>query len=187
MTCLLSGLGAFRLKDLEQNEILLVAKGLYGFLVYATEFWTEYLLCYEPSHELRLESSQEPFLRLAGQLADKLERLDPTDLDKSASGDLVDKRLARLQKYGVLWKHVERALNARSPKSLEARVFKTHGMFWHQLFAIYTDSHTVEEGTRHSSNSLPLSDPISDLLTSYQEVVKSLIGQTFHAGISASQ
>ena len=45
----------------------------------------------------------------------------------------------------------------------------------------------MEEGTRHSSKSLPLSDPISDLLASYQEVVKSLIGQTFHAGLSASE
>ena len=129
MTCLLSGLESFHLKDLGQNEVLLVAKGLYGFLVYATEFWTEYLLCYELAQESRLESSLEPFLRLAGQLADKLERLDPTNLDKSTSGDLVDKRLAKLQKYGVLWKHVERALKARSPKSLEARVFKTQGMY----------------------------------------------------------
>ncbi|KAJ4127046.1 hypothetical protein NW768_008667 [Fusarium equiseti] len=174
MACLLSGLESFRLKDLGQNQILLVAKGLYGFLVYATEFWTEYLLCYEPSQESRLESSPEPFLRLAGQLANELERLDPTNLDKSASGDLVDKRLAKLQKYGVLWKHVECALNARSPKSLEARVFKTQ-------------AEEGEEGTGHCSKSLPLSDPISDLLTSYQEVVKALIGQTFHAGISASE
>ena len=140
MTCLLSGLEGFRLRDPGQNEILLVANGLYGFLVYATEFWTEYLLCYEPAQESRLESSTEPFLRLAGQLADKLERLDPTSLDKRTSGDLVDKRLAKLQKYGVLWKHVERALNSRSPKSLEARVFKTQGMFWHQPFSIYTNS-----------------------------------------------
>jgi hypothetical protein len=128
MACLLSGLESFRLKDPGLNEILLVAKGLYGFLIYATEFWTEYLLCYEPCQESRLEGPPEPFSRLAGQLSDELERLDPTNLDKSASSDLVDKRLAKLQKYGVLWKHVERALNARSPKSLEARVFKTQGM-----------------------------------------------------------
>ena len=129
MTCLLSGLESFRLKAPGHNEILLVAKRLYGFLVYATEFWTEYLLCYEPAQESRLESSTEPFLRLAGQLADKLEGLNPRNLDKNTSGDLVDRRLGKLQKYGVLWKHVERALNARSPKSLEARVFKTQGMF----------------------------------------------------------
>lgn len=82
---------------------------------------------YEPSQGLSVEGSPEPFIRLACQLADDLENLDPANLDKSTNGDLVDKRLAKLQKYGVLWKHVERALKARSAKSLEARILQIEG------------------------------------------------------------
>jgi len=84
-------------------------------------------MSYEPSQGLSVEGSPDPFIHLACQLADNLERLGPTKLDESTNGDLVDKRLAKLQKYGVLWKHVERTLKARSAKSLEARVLQTEG------------------------------------------------------------
>ncbi|KAI1070812.1 hypothetical protein LB507_006787 [Fusarium sp. FIESC RH6] len=127
ITCLLSGLGIFRSQELGQNKVLCVAKGLYGFLVYAAEFWTEYLMDYEPSQVLSLGGSLDPFVRLACQLAEELENLDPAKLEESTNGDLVDKRLAKLQKYGVLWKHVERALKARSAKNLEARILQTEG------------------------------------------------------------
>ncbi|CAG7555276.1 unnamed protein product [Fusarium equiseti] len=171
VACLLSGLDTFLLQDPGQDTIIRVAKGLYGFLVYATEFWTEYLLSYGHSNNTSVEGSTDPFLRLAVRLAANLEKLQPVGSDESLTGDLADKRLAKLQKYGVLWKHVERALKARSPKGLEARVLQTQ----------------VEEATRHRSRSLLLSDPISNLLTSYQDVVKLLIGQTFHTGLSASE
>ena len=82
---------------------------------------------YEPSQVLSLEGSLDPFIRLACQLTEKLESLDLEKLEESTNGDLIDKRLAKLQKYGVLWKHVERALKARSAKSLEARILQTEG------------------------------------------------------------
>lgn len=151
ITCLLSGLGIFRSGDLGQHKVLCVAKGLYGFLVYAAEFWTEYLMSYEPSRVLGVEGSPEPFIRLACQLADVLENLDPEKSEQSTNGDLVDKRLAKLHKYGVLWKHVERALKARSVKSLEARILQTQGTPRNQVSAVHTDSFMQVRATKFGS------------------------------------
>lgn len=104
-----------------------MAKGLHGFHVYATEYWTEHLLSYAVSADTIDTASSPSLLTLACQLADKLELLGPETVDECESdANLMDERLVSLRYYVVLQKHVERALKARSLKNLESRILQTH-------------------------------------------------------------
>ncbi|RGP69068.1 nacht domain-containing [Fusarium longipes] len=122
VTCLLSALETFGSQYPQQERLLRVAKGLYGLHVYATEFWTEYLLSCADTVDKTREASSATLIRLACQLTDELERLNPTGTETSATVEPYDKRLATLQKYGILWRHLDRALKARSQKNLEFKV-----------------------------------------------------------------
>lgn len=112
----------------EEDKFLRVAKGLHGFHIYATEFWTEYLLSYSVLGDANSTSSAPSLITLACQLADKMEELGPATLGESESEPrLIDERLVSLQQHAVLQKHVERALNARSLQNLESRILQEHG------------------------------------------------------------
>lgn len=105
-----------------------IAKGLHGFHVYATEFWTEYLLSYAVSDDATKTPSATSLIILARQLADELETFGPASHGESDSETgLLDERLVSLQQHAVLQKHVERALKARSLKNLESRILQAHG------------------------------------------------------------
>ncbi|RSL79211.1 hypothetical protein CEP52_017550 [Fusarium oligoseptatum] len=112
ITCLLSGLRLFRNEFHEQERLLRVVKGLHGFHVYATEYWTEYLLSHAAGTDGSTIASPTPLITLACQLADEMEN---------------SKRLAPLEQYPTLHKHVGRALRARSLKNLEARILEGYG------------------------------------------------------------
>jgi hypothetical protein len=75
------------------------------------------------------QNSSETLIRLACQLAEELDRSDPVRTDEDTTIELAEKRLVRLQKYGLLWKHVNRALKTRSPKNLEIKVLQNQGKF----------------------------------------------------------
>lgn len=67
-------------------------------------------------------------ISLACQLADDLEKSNPTHTGESESEtSLIDERLVSLEQHVVLKKHVERALKGRSLKSLESRVLQVYG------------------------------------------------------------
>ena len=104
-------------------------KGIHGFHVYATEYWTEYLLCLAQSTN-GLDITSALFV-LACRLADKLnEGSDSATAEEvdSESG-LLDDRLVLLREHSALYKYVERALKARSLKRLESELLQTHGKF----------------------------------------------------------
>ncbi|KAH8688529.1 hypothetical protein BGZ61DRAFT_494602 [Ilyonectria robusta] len=133
ITCLLSGLKVFGNTYRQEDAYLRVAKGLHGFHVYATEYWTEHLLSYAVSADTLNTASSPSLLALACQLADELEL----------------------------------ALKARSLKNLESRILQAHN--------------------RQRSKPPIVSEGISIMLASYQEVVRSLLYQTHYPGLSVDE
>lgn len=106
-----------------------MVKGLHGFHVYATEYWTEYLLSYAVSDGGR-DTNSSLFV-LAYRLADRLEEaVNPTTAKEvDSESRMVDERLTSLGHHAALYKQVEGALKARSLKRLESEHLQEHGMF----------------------------------------------------------
>ena len=129
ITCLLSGLEVFSKPYEEQTKCLRVVKGLHGFHVYATEYWTEYLLSYAVfAGGLDTNSS---LLVFAYRLADRLEEaVSPTTAKEvDSESRMLDERLTSLRQHAALYEQVERALKARSLKRLESELLQEHGKF----------------------------------------------------------
>lgn len=129
VTCLLSGLEVFSETYPEQPKYLRVLKGLHGFHVYATEYWTEYLLSHTMSNG-GIDASSAFFV-LACQLAHKLnEAANPTSLiEIDSEASLSDERLLLLKQHAVLYNLVDKALKARSLKRLESEYLQDQGKF----------------------------------------------------------
>jgi len=107
-----------------------VVKGLHGFHVYATEYWTEYLLSYAVSAGgLDTNSS---LLALAYRLADRLEEAASHTTAKEVDSEsrMLDERLTSLRQHAALYKLVDGALKARSLKRLESELLQVHGKFY---------------------------------------------------------
>ena len=122
VSCLVSGLQVMNESYDEQQKLLRFVKGIHGFHVYATEYWTEYLLA-----NARITGGlKETLLEVATRLADILDQLE----DTSCSGlpipkttlDIKDDRLELLEVYGSLRKHMERSLFARYKKRFESEL-----------------------------------------------------------------
>jgi hypothetical protein len=129
VTCLLSGSDVFSETCQEQTKCLRVVKGLHGFHVYATEYWTEYLLSHTMSNG-GIDASSAFFV-LVCQLAQKLnEAADPTTLiETDSEANLSDERLVLLKQHAVLYNLVDKALKARSLKRLESEYLQEQGKF----------------------------------------------------------
>ena len=100
-----------------------MVKGLHGFHVYATEYWTEYLLSHAVSAG-GLDTNSSLFV-LAYRLTDRLEEAREFDSEPR----MLDERLTSLRQHAALHKRVEGALKARSLKRLEAELLQEHGKF----------------------------------------------------------
>ncbi|EEU35842.1 uncharacterized protein NECHADRAFT_20921, partial [Fusarium vanettenii 77-13-4] len=129
VTCLLSGFRVFGSKLSEQERFLRVGKGLHGFHVYATEYWSEYLLSHVATTDGLATDSPAPLTILACQLA---EAVEVSGLGSVAEHDMgtsqPDERLQNLRQYPTLYNCVGRALKARSLKNLEARLLGGYGL-----------------------------------------------------------
>jgi hypothetical protein len=173
VTCLLSGFNVFCHTYAEQDRTLRVAKGLHGLHVYATEFWTEYLLSSAASECLRAEDDSVPLLDIACKLAASLNGTPAITIPNSWHLEkMMDKRLQFLKQHPMLQKLVNQALQARSLDNLESRVLRTC---------------SIEQETQQHPNLLIVSDGISKMLASYQEVVKSLLDQNYHPELSTDE
>lgn len=132
VTCLLSGLELFGRTINESTRFLRLIKGVHGFHVYATEFWTEYLLdASAATGGLDVSSS---LFNVAYQLAMKLEELEEPTMPILATDSAVDQRLQSLRQHEVLHRHVESALKARSRKRLESEMPRQFGKFVLNLY-----------------------------------------------------
>ncbi|KAM0267836.1 hypothetical protein ACHAPA_005433 [Fusarium lateritium] len=173
VTCLLSGFNIFCHTNTEQDKALRVAKGLHGLHIYATEFWTEYLLSWAVSEYQRAEDDLAPLLQIACKLAASLNESPTKAIPNSEHlGKMIDKRLEFLDQHPMLQKLVNQALQARSLGNLESRVFRKS---------------LIDQETEQHFDPLIISDGISNMLASYQEVVKSLLDQNYHSELSTEE
>jgi hypothetical protein len=106
-----------------------VVKGLHGFHVYATEYWTEYLLSHAVSAG-GLDTNSSLFVfayRLADRLEEAVNPIAAKEVDSESR--MLDERLTSLRQHAALHKQVEGALKARSLKQLESELLQEHGKF----------------------------------------------------------
>jgi len=119
ITCLLSGLQVFNGDFNSQTRLTRLIKGVHGLHVYATEFWTEYLLSEVAATGKPDISSQ--FFSMALLLANRLDEAAVTIASTGCIGasDNRDDRLQLLLEHKVLYKHIKAAMESRSRKRLE--------------------------------------------------------------------
>ncbi|CBX99800.1 hypothetical protein LEMA_P073890.1 [Plenodomus lingam JN3] len=169
VSCLLSGLQVMNESYDEQKKMLRFVKGIHGFHVYATEYWTEYLL----ANARTTGGLKKGLVEVATRLADVLDKLEDTSplgfpLPK-ATIDIKDDRLALLEGYGSLRKHMERSLFARSKQRFESELQATTG-----------PASGVPKTFVHQ-------DGISAALDLYQKTVETILGQDSCPGASAKE
>ncbi|KAL7964170.1 hypothetical protein HDV63DRAFT_398832 [Trichoderma sp. SZMC 28014] len=171
VTCLLSGLEIFNEAYNKHVRYHRIVKGMHGLHVYATEYWTDYLL--SSAKEIGELEENSTFFLLACQMADKLKLIpDLTVVEqKETQSGVQDDRLVYLQQYPILYNQVKASLGARSIKQLE-----------HELLQI-----GVPGETPRASQVSSVSDGISAMLSMYQETVKSILDKSDHPGISAEE
>ncbi|KAI6765229.1 hypothetical protein HG531_012328 [Fusarium graminearum] len=168
VACLLSGLTVFDDANPHHDRVLRVARGWHGIHIYATEFWTEYLLHCISSTNTDTADSSTSLISLACELADQLERGDVTNMVDESTTQPIDSRLEFLQRYPALQKHVDRALRSRSLESLQSRIL---GDCDNEGELIITRAY----------------NKIEVLLASYQELVKFLLSQSYYPGLSPDE
>lgn len=143
VTCLLSGSEVFNSTYDKQARYHRMLKGLHGFHVYATEYWTEYLLS-RIKYTSGLEANSNLFF-LACQIADKLKATADLTMIEQIETQLKvqDERLAYLQQYPILYKQVKAALDARSIKRLEYELLQISGKHSREtrLSCCFTDTY----------------------------------------------
>ena len=129
ITCLLSGLQVFNGAFNEQTRPIRLIKGVHGLHVYATEFWTEYLL--SEAEATGGPEISSPLLAMAFRLADRLNETVAT----TASIKCIDatndnnERLLFFQGHKALYKHIGAAMEARSSKRLEMELLSGQSKF----------------------------------------------------------
>lgn len=128
ITCLLSGLRIFNEAPAEQRALIRLVKGVHGLHVYATEFWTEYLLL--DAEALHGSERSSPLLETACQLAGLLENSGAA-LPREGTGDAdeADERIQLIRQHEVLYRHVRAAIKARSRKTLELELLRSQGTY----------------------------------------------------------
>ncbi|KAL5120621.1 hypothetical protein ACEQ8H_001369 [Pleosporales sp. CAS-2024a] len=122
LCCLLSGIQVLTKPSDEHTKFLRFVKGIHGFHVYATEYWTEYLLANAAlSHGLKGK-----LLEVATNLDEALNRIHKADIAEVSKtktrAENKDARLILLNEYGTLRTHVERSLFARSLRRFESEL-----------------------------------------------------------------
>ncbi|KAF2638470.1 hypothetical protein P280DRAFT_491867 [Massarina eburnea CBS 473.64] len=117
MACLLSAVKIFCKDYCENARLLRLVKGVHGLHIYATEYWTEYLLA---------NAASTGGIDASSSLVDLSYRL--TDALAKSSGSVaipatsLDDRLKLLQEHPRLQLQITRSLWARSQKRLESEV-----------------------------------------------------------------
>lgn len=189
IACLLSGVRVFNKAYPEQAKYRRVAKGLHGLHVYATEYWTEYLLSHAAFGDGLGQTSS--LFGLACQLVDELDKAyDQSRVPNAVSNIRIsDKRLALLQQHDLLHKHVAGALKGRSLKRLESELLQVPRKFclgssWHAIKLI---ADIVPGKNSQQSPSSTFIEPISAMLISYQDVVRPLLSKQTYPGVSAEE
>jgi hypothetical protein len=127
ITCLISGLQVFSTSFDRQKRLLRLIRGIHGFHVYATEYWSEYLLSNTFDSDGLVTSST--LLVKASLFADRLDEaaLATHSIASTFGNAAIDERLMLFREYQNLYKYLEAALNSRSQKCLEQQLAQTPG------------------------------------------------------------
>jgi hypothetical protein len=185
LACLLCGVDVFFGTMDRHSKALRVVKGIHGFHVYATDYWTEYLLHYVKENPAGSDST---VLRLGMQLADRLDECGYATTHPAQDSHALpaDDRLGLLVDWPLLSNIVATSLRARSLKRLESNLMQE----FQQCLETTDDTMTTalprpgeDHGDRSERNERR--DGISTMLHMYQEIVKDLLKQDQYPGISA--
>ncbi|KAK2028567.1 hypothetical protein LX32DRAFT_394337 [Colletotrichum zoysiae] len=168
LACLLSGCDVFGSTYNEHERQERVLKGMHGFHVYATEYWTDYLLSRVATADDSDEKSH--LINLACNLAEKLDGIGeyPQSAECERQPEELDKRLGCLANYPVLFKHVSSFLRARSLRTLESLIFTSK-----------------DDGNSCTTPNASGADAVSSILAAYQQTLRHLLAQHDFPGISA--
>ncbi|KAF1954513.1 hypothetical protein CC80DRAFT_517458 [Byssothecium circinans] len=165
VACLLSAVEVFRKDYSEHAKLLRLVKGVHGLHVYATEYWTEYLLANATTGDgLDASSSlvnmscrlSEALIETTGSVANPLSSLDD--------------RLKFLNGYPCLQLAITKALWARSQKRLESEIL------------LLSDDNL---STQHAKSEFD--DSISSMLDAYQKSVETLLDHDSCPGASIEE
>ncbi|GAW23033.1 hypothetical protein ANO14919_125810 [Xylariales sp. No.14919] len=169
ITCLLSGLHTFSQPPHYTERNVQVAKGLHALHIYATEYWTDYLLCsVESAHSNGLSSRLR---ELVNNLSKRLDELAIPDQDEVVDKALLlDSRLQLLGDYPLIQKQASIAIYARSLKYLQAR----SNQLALGLEPAYGQPGAIEQG-------------LEALLSSYQQTIIFLLGRDEYPGVSPKE
>ncbi|KAI0543263.1 hypothetical protein GGR58DRAFT_519395 [Xylaria digitata] len=169
IACLLSGLHTFSQPQHQRDTNIQVAKGLHALHIYATEYWTQYLLC---SVESAKPNSPPPkLIDLASDLSKRLdERAIPAQDEMVKKLSLLDPKLQLLGDYPLIQKQASVAIYARSLKNLQERS--------NQL-ALASETTYARSG--------PAEQGLEALLSSYQETIIFLLEQEEYPGVSPKE
>ncbi|KAH8803560.1 hypothetical protein F5884DRAFT_904077 [Xylogone sp. PMI_703] len=176
ITCILSGLEVFNQTYPEHTQCVRVIRGLHGLHLYATEYWAEYILSYAAS--TNGGDLNSPLFIFACQLASKLDvevnlatEEVSTSKEVESKSDVSDERLELLQQLPSLFNHVKTFLEARSLQRLET-----------ELLQVYAPAKTSRKLDQLSGL-----DGISEMLISYQGIIRSLLSRSYYPEISSEE
>lgn len=127
VTCLLAGVDVFAHPLKDPTTYIKILKGLYGLHLYATEYWTDYLIC--SATDLGNGGDEADLWVLANSLAYKVDNMfDTISIQEPGNdGTPLDTRINLLSQYPVLQKQIRVAQKARSLKQVEAELSREHG------------------------------------------------------------
>lgn len=127
VACLLAGIEVFALPRKDPPTYIRILKGLYGLHLYATEYWTDYLLSIATN--LGNGGDDADLWVLANSLAHKVDSMFDSSTGPSPERDSIplDTRVDSLSQYPVLQKQIMVAQNARSLKYMEKELSHEHG------------------------------------------------------------
>jgi hypothetical protein len=116
IACLLSSIKL--LGQTRQQEFQVLVRGVYGFQIYATEYWTEYLLAF-----VDLNGGLDRYSLLHSLLCQLTAGIDAAfeyEGDESVHDEpFQDGRLYHLKEHQSICKSVQKAISARSLEQLE--------------------------------------------------------------------
>lgn len=193
LVCLLSGIDIFLRERSQQERAERILSGQNGLHVYATEYWTDYLLSLAEAENGF--ASDSPILTLASRLARSLdETAAKTPSRAYSSRDWeVDARLQYLLGYPSLANHIITFLRAKSLQTLESRLQHIGGrlnvhMLYFLLARALSGSNTELRSIGDLDPKRPIdfvSCSIASMLAAYQATVRYLLDQHDFPGISS--
>ncbi|RYP64439.1 hypothetical protein DL771_008755 [Monosporascus sp. 5C6A] len=163
LACLASAARHFGQPGNEPNTRLRVVKGVFAFLNYASNHWTECVVSYAETCS-RNGVYDTRFSEAIDRLANSLCRLATLPDAIVPNSQFRDPPLQALQNFPSIRPFVKMALQFESQEAID-KVF-------------------VENGQGTSTQTGPFIDPVSTLLQKYRDAVRWLLRQDYYPGVS---